>query len=66
MKLAQAIHLEELEIKTRESGLVLPDHFDVTRSIRLVPPFSEKEVDKFFTHFERVATVLYSSCPVKF
>ncbi len=29
--------------------------FDVHRNMRLVPPFSEKEVDKYFYHFERVA-----------
>lgn len=59
LEVAQAIRLKELEIKARESGLTLPtDRFDVTRSIRLVPPFNEKEVDKFFAHFERVATVL--------
>ncbi|KAK0146355.1 hypothetical protein N1851_014349 [Merluccius polli] len=32
--------------------------FDVSKNIRLVPPFSEKEVDIYFTHFERVATTL--------
>ena len=30
-------------------------HFDVTKHIRLVPPFQEKEVDKYFLHFEKVA-----------
>ena len=31
-------------------------YFDVTKHIRLVPPFQEKEVDKyFFLHFEKVA-----------
>lgn len=29
--------------------------FDIHRNMRLVPPFSEKEVDKYFYHFERVA-----------
>ncbi len=29
--------------------------FDVHRNMRLVPPFSEKEVDKYFYHFEHVA-----------
>ena len=29
-------------------------HFDVTKHIRLVPPFQEKEVDKYFLHFEKV------------
>ena len=30
-------------------------HFDVTKHIRLVPPFEEKEVDKYFLHFKKVA-----------
>ena len=29
--------------------------FDVTKHIRLVPQFQEKEVDKYFLHFEKVA-----------
>ena len=29
--------------------------FDVTKHIRLVPPFQEIEVDKYFLHFEKVA-----------
>ena len=33
----------------------LGTHFDVTKHIRLVPPFQEKEVDKYFHHFEKVA-----------
>ena len=32
--------------------------FDPTRNIRLVPPFQEKEVDKYFAHFEKVADSL--------
>ena len=30
-------------------------NFDVTNHIRLVPPFREKEVDKYFLHFEKIA-----------
>ncbi len=32
--------------------------FDVYKNIRLVPPFLEKEVEKYFQHFERVAESL--------
>ena len=32
--------------------------FDPARNIRLVPPFQEKEVDKYFGHFEKVADSL--------
>ena len=34
--------------------------FDVSKHIRLVPPFQEKEVDKYFVHFEKIATSLES------
>ena len=30
-------------------------HFYVTKHIRLVPPFQEKEFDKYFLHFEKGA-----------
>ena len=30
-------------------------NFGVTKHIRLVPPFQEKEVYKYFLHFEKVA-----------
>lgn len=59
MEFAQALRVKELDIKARESGVfVKPDQFDVPRNIRVVPPFNEEEVDKFFAHFERVATTL--------
>lgn len=32
--------------------------FDISKQIRFVPPFQEKEVDKYFLHFEKVATSL--------
>ena len=54
----QALRLKELEINARDSNLVPADHFDVIRNLRLVPPFNESEVDTFFAHFERVATVM--------
>ena len=33
----------------------IESNFDVTKHIRLVPSFQEKEVDKYFLHFEKVA-----------
>ena len=32
--------------------------FDATKNIRLVPKFKEKEVDKYFLHFEKIANSL--------
>ena len=52
------LRMKELEMQNMtakrqplESGV----HFDITKHIRLVPPFQEKEVDKYFLHFEKVA-----------
>ena len=36
-----------------------PAAFDVSRQVRLVPPFQEQEVDKFFLHFKKVAANLH-------
>ena len=32
--------------------------FDLARNIRLLSPLQEKEVDKYFAHFEKVADSL--------
>ena len=52
--------LKELELK--HVALLRPSHvessaFDAARNIRLVSPFVEKDVDKYFPNFERVATL---------
>ena len=51
------LRMKELEMqdKVKTKPLDLDTHFDVTKHIRLVPPFQEKEVDKYFLHFEKVA-----------
>ena len=68
--------LKRAEIRLREIqlGVAVPQpdpaagqrqpEFDVSRNIRLVPPFSEKDVDKYFTLFERVAMSLKWPKPV--
>ena len=45
----------EMQDKVKTKTLELGTHFDVSKHIRLVPPFQEKEVDKYFLHFEKVA-----------
>ena len=49
----------EHELKMASLGKQYPSDkasvFDPARNIRLVPPFQEKEVDKYFAHFEKVA-----------
>ena len=51
------LRMKELEMqdKVKTKPLDLGTHFDVTKHIRLLPPFQEKEVDKYFLHFEKVA-----------
>ena len=52
------IKMKELELSSKSMPPVSFDPskvFDVTKHIRLVPPFQEKEVDKYFLHFEKVA-----------
>ena len=51
--------LEVEKLKLEHGQHAAPAHsFDVTKHIRLVPPFQEKEVDKYFLHFEKVAESL--------
>ena len=58
-KLQFELKMKELELQGRSKSKSLPLAtsmvFDVTKHIRLVPPFQEKEVDKYFLHFEKVA-----------
>ena len=53
------LRLKELELQGQlgqqsQAGQQL-SRFDITKHIRLVPPFQEKEVDQYFMHFEKVA-----------
>ena len=41
--------------KQGSSGASSHSGFDATKNIRLVPKFEEKEVDKYFLHFEKIA-----------
>ena len=51
--------MKELELQGKsEAKYLLLDTsitFVVTKHIRFVPPIQEKEVDKYFLHFEKVA-----------
>ena len=56
------LKLKEIEAKTVEGPPVTEKKdvsFDVSRQVRLVPPFQEQEVGNFFLHFEKVATNLH-------
>lgn len=52
-----ALKRMELEMSAK-SGAVAFNEFDVGRNRRMVPPFCEKDVEKYFCHFERVAASL--------
>ena len=58
-KLQFELKMKELELQGKSKSKPLPlgsgKSFDVTKYIRLVPPFQEKEVGKYFLHFEKVA-----------
>ncbi|XP_077977779.1 uncharacterized protein LOC144433347 [Glandiceps talaboti] len=58
---------KELKLKAMEMGnvsdrvtplLSTENNFDVTKHIRLVPQFQEREVDGYFQHFEKIAASL--------
>ena len=43
----------EMQEKANQPKQKIEYNFDVIKHIRLVPPFQEKEVDKYFLHFEK-------------
>ena len=53
------LRIKEIEFNEKSKSKSLSSDtskiFDVTKHIRLVPSFQEKEVDKYFLHFEKVA-----------
>ena len=51
------LRMREIEMQERanQPKQKIEYNFDVTKHIGLVPPFQEKEVDKYFLHFEKVA-----------
>ena len=51
------LRMREIEMQERanQPKQKIEYNFDVTKHIRLVPPFQEKEVDKYFLHLEKVA-----------
>ena len=58
LKFDTELRMKELEMQNmtvKRQPLDSGVHFDITKHIRLVPPFQEKEVDKYFLHFEKLA-----------
>ena len=50
--------LRKLETESKASHSDSESKYDVTKFIRLVPPFQEKDVDQYFLHFEKIANSL--------
>ena len=46
-----------MQDKVKTKPLDLGTHFDVTKHIHLVPPFQEKEVDKYFLHLKKLLKI---------
>ena len=61
---AHELALKQLEVQSqapkdsKDTSEASSDKFDVARQVRLVPIFQEKDVDKYFAMFEKVATSL--------
>ena len=53
-RLEYELQLKKLELEQSSSGHP-GSNLNVTKHIRLVPPFQEQDVDKYFLHFEKVA-----------
>ena len=57
-KLALEYKTKNLELHNAKTCTVKVSEipFDVGKHIHFVPPFQESKVDKYFMHFEKVAT----------
>ena len=53
LELQNNLELKKLETESKVSYTDSECKFDVTKFIRLVPPFQEKDVDQYFLHFEK-------------
>ena len=57
-ELAAQLKLKTIELEAQKSQHA--EHaFDISRNIKLVPPFKDTDVDKYFLHFEKVADSLH-------
>ena len=58
-ELSIQLKLKELElVRTKADTSKKTEKFDMSKHIRFVPPFQDSEVDKYFLHFEKVASSL--------
>ena len=57
-ELQNNLELKKLETKSKVSHTDSECKFDLTKFIRLIPPFQERDVDQYFLHFEKIANSL--------
>jgi len=61
-ELALQVRLKEMKTgpttQPSDSGSSRPVGFGISKHVRFVPPFQEREIDKYFLHFKKVATSL--------
>ena len=55
----KGVRATEDDVTPSESPTITSTSFDVSQQVRLIPQFNNEEVDKFFLHFEKVATTLH-------
>lgn len=59
LDMRKTLRLKELAIEViRAGGREQTLGSDFGKDIRMVPPFREAEIDRYFSHFERVTTTL--------
>lgn len=58
LEMEVALKRESERIASQHSSSFVETGFDVNKCIRLIPPFSDLDVDKYFVLFERVAKTL--------
>lgn len=61
LKTEAQIRMKELDVKlaeTQKQKIENATQFDIAKNIRLVPTFNEGCVNKYFTHFEKIAEAL--------
>ena len=59
LKLQHELEIPKLELKAQQGAIDIKDRpFDVGKESRLVSAFQEREVEKYFLHFEKVAQQL--------
>lgn len=59
LELEQELKLKQMELANQAAQVThVTNTFDVTKHIRFVPQFDEKEVDKYFMLFEKIAVNL--------